>query len=741
MIGPNPPATASVVSSGLPARAPDSWRRLVLISLALGAAILLAYGNSFSAGLTLDNKVLLAQDPRIREWSLHNLGLIFRQNYWWPYAMSDLYRPLTTLSYLANYALLGNADRVAGYHAINLLLHWANAGLVFLILRRLTGRTPLAVLAAALFAVHPVNVESVTNIVGRADLLVALFLLAGGWCYLRAAARDGRAKLPWLAGAGGAIGLGVLAKENAVMIVAFVVLYDALWRWPLLPGPTWRERLPVAVREFVLRGWIVFLPAVGLFVGLRLWLLHNSPVYSQLFVDNPIAHAGPWQGFMTAIKVIGQYLGLLVLPARLSCDYSYNQIPLFGEAAHWWEGLSAWLSLAVVAGFLVAGGRVWRRQPVFTFGVLFFFLMLLPTSNLFVPIGSIMAERFLYLPSIGFGLVAALALQPMGAARAARCPVEEPWRSWAALALPVLLVLALALRTQVRNADWHDDLSLWKSAVAASPDSFKTHKGYSNALWDAGRDEPAIDAAIARAEIGLAVLDARPLTAERRDNTLFHDLGLYYRTKGEFLDRRGQPGEARRFYQKAVDILVRAREVDRWVDEAARQALRRRGRREAELPDFGNYRIYWELGLTYVRLGQWSEAEAAGRYLQRLLPGEVTGYLLVSAALFGLGHPDQATVQTLAALVLQPTAAEAWLNLQRCYDAMGLKPSPVARQGSAYLLDDAIPSVRGQLVEACVTLVRNCEAARRPEEAKAMRDIAVQRYHVPAAVFDATALR
>jgi hypothetical protein len=72
---------------------------------------------------------------------------------------------------------------------------------------------------------------------------------------------------------------------------------------------------------------------------------------------------------------------------------------------------------------------------------------------------------------------------------------------------------------------------------------------------------------------------------------------------------------------------------------------------------------------------------------------------------------------------------------------MGLKPSPIARQGSAYLLDDAIPSVRGQLVEACVTLVRNCEAARRPEEAKAMRDIAVQRYHVPAAVFDATALR
>ena len=197
-----------------------AWRTLVLLGLALGLVTLLTYSNSFEAGLTLDNTVVITQDPRIREWNGQNLRLIFQENYWWPYAASDLYRPLTTLSYLGNYAVLGNGPRVAGYHWVNFLLHWANAWLVLVILRRLTARPGVALLAAALFAVHPVNVESVTNIIGRADLLAAFSILAGGWCYLRAAGVSGLRKLPWLGGVALLACAGVLMKESAVMIGA-----------------------------------------------------------------------------------------------------------------------------------------------------------------------------------------------------------------------------------------------------------------------------------------------------------------------------------------------------------------------------------------------------------------------------------------------------------------------------------------------------------------------------------------
>src|SRR5207248_2970921 len=116
-------------------------------------------------------------------------------------------------------SVLGNGENVTGYHVGNVLLHWVNTWLVFLIVRHLSGRLDIGALSAALFAVHPVNTEAVTNVVGRADLLAALAVLFGGWCYLRG----------WLVGLAVAACAGVLAKENAVMIVAFVVLYDVLW--------------------------------------------------------------------------------------------------------------------------------------------------------------------------------------------------------------------------------------------------------------------------------------------------------------------------------------------------------------------------------------------------------------------------------------------------------------------------------------------------------------------------------
>jgi len=724
-------------SSASASRPVATWRTLALFGLALGLVTLLTYSNSFEAGLTLDNTVVLTQDPRIREWNGQNLRLIFQENYWWPYTASDLYRPLTTLSYLFNYAVLGNGPRVAGYHWVNFLLHWANAWLVLVILHRLTARPGVALLAAALFAVHPVNVESVTNIIGRADLLAALSILAGGWCYLRAAGVQGLRKLPWLGGVALIACVGVLMKESAVMIGAFVLLYDWLWRWPELPGKTWRERLPAAAREFGLKGWIALVPAVCLLLWARHRLLYASPVYGQSFVDNPIAYAGAFPGFMTALKVIGRYLGLLVLPGTLSCDYSYSQIPLFGEAAHWWEDLYAWVSLASMAALVWAAVRVRRSHVLFTWGTLFFFLLLLPTSNLLVSIGSIMAERFLYLPSLGFCLVAALALRPMGGALA-RLGVKDPrWQPRAALALPMLVVAVFALRTHVRNADWRDDLALWKSAVAAAPDSFKTHKGYANALWDAGRNEPALDAAIARAEMGLAVLDRRPLVKERRDNTLFYDLGMYYRLKGDFLNQRGQPGEAGRFYQKSVDILLRAQEVDHWVNEASHRASLRRGRPAEELADVGNFRIYLQLGQSCLQLGNWAGAETAGRYAQRLAPNDMGGYMLVSAAVFAAGRHDAAAILTLEALVLQPANAEAWANLAKCYAALGLVPAPIGSQGSNHVLDDSNPVLRRQLNEACVALFRNFEQARQPQEAQALRELAITRYHVPAGDFGA----
>src|SRR5262249_50018907 len=152
------------------------------------------YLNSFSAGFTLDSKALILDDARVHEATRANVALIVDRSYWWPQGESGLYRPLTTLSYLFNYAVLGNHDRPAASHARNLTVHVVNVLLAFALLVRLTGRgqegrdgqerldehaTWVCASIAAVWAVHPLSTEAVTNIVGRADLLAATGVLAG----------------------------------------------------------------------------------------------------------------------------------------------------------------------------------------------------------------------------------------------------------------------------------------------------------------------------------------------------------------------------------------------------------------------------------------------------------------------------------------------------------------------------------------------------------------------------------
>ncbi len=182
--------------TGTKKAAPD--RRHFPAAAALCVLTLAAYSNSFSSGFVFDNRGLLLEDPRIREASAENLGLIFQHNYWWPYGESSVYRPVATLSYLLNYAVLGNGQEPAGYHWINLLLHLGNVLLVYALARRLIKQFWPPVFVAAVWAVHPVLTESVTNMIGRADLLAAMATLSGLLFYFEEHRSRGYITRRWL---------------------------------------------------------------------------------------------------------------------------------------------------------------------------------------------------------------------------------------------------------------------------------------------------------------------------------------------------------------------------------------------------------------------------------------------------------------------------------------------------------------------------------------------------------------
>src|ERR1035437_2408036 len=206
--------------------------RQLFAIVALCAVTLLAYANSFSSGFVLDNRGILLQDPRTREATTENLKLILQHTYWWPYGESGLYRPFTTLTYLFNYAILGNGDHPAGYHWINFLLHAANVLLVYALGLRLAGWRSAAS-TAALWAVHPVLTESVTNMVGRADLLAGMAVLGGWLLYRKSTESSGWRRWAYLGALSATTAIGVFSKESAVTVLPVIVLYEAIW---------WKER-------------------------------------------------------------------------------------------------------------------------------------------------------------------------------------------------------------------------------------------------------------------------------------------------------------------------------------------------------------------------------------------------------------------------------------------------------------------------------------------------------------------
>src|SRR5579875_3880528 len=279
---PRRPAASRRENQQPASRRGHAWRLALLWVVLAGA-----YSNSFDAGLVFDNKPVIAEDPRIQAATARNAGLILHGDYWYRAPTSGLYRPLTTFSYLFNYAVLGNDANPPGYHAINLALHAGNATLVYFLGFEIFA-SPLMSLA-----------------------LAALGVLAGLLCHMKTRRWAG------VAGIGIAQAVGIFSKENAIVLPALMVLYDFRCR----PRKAWRV-WPYASAAL----------AIALFFAMR---AATHPHFLINFQENPLSGAGFFAARLTAFKVIGKFLWLFVWPAALAADYSYNAVPVFGSGG--WE--------------------------------------------------------------------------------------------------------------------------------------------------------------------------------------------------------------------------------------------------------------------------------------------------------------------------------------------------------------------------------------------------------------------
>ena len=593
-----------------------------------------AYSNSFQTALVFDGAKIVTQDSRIRAVTPENIRLIWSEEYWYKGAPSGLYRPLTTFSFLLNYAALGNGPNPAGYHWTNFVLHGINVTLVYALGILIFADPALALALAALWGLHPLLTDSVTNIAGRADLLAALGVLAALLCYMKSTAAQGRRRLAWLAAMVAAQAAGLLAKENAAVLPALMLVYDLAWP----ERATWRARAPAYA-------------ALALPFGL--WLYLRSQVQTHMlihFMENPLVSAGFLAARLTAIKVAGKLLWLFVWPARLSADYSYNAIRLFGwHVFEWEEDAKAVIALAVClsAALLVLRWRH-RRKPLFFF-LAFFFIALVPTANLVILIGSIMAERFAYLPSLGLAGCAVVALHML----AGRLPFKPAASARAASIGLAFVCLGLAARTYTRNLDWRDELSFWTSTANVSRGSARPHNNLGETL---ARMPGRLPDAIAEFEAALRILPDYADAHYNLGNALAQMPGRGPDAMGEY--RRALRIEPD-FAQAHINLgNLLAQIPGRGPDAIAQFEAALRG--DPDLAD-----AHYNLG-TILALMPGREPDAAAQFQAtlRIQPDSAKAHNNLGSVLAQMpGRQADAIAEYQAALRLQPGYAKAHYNL------------------------------------------------------------------------------
>jgi tetratricopeptide (TPR) repeat protein len=693
-------------SPGKAAAAPRAPHPAAIHLLLLAAVIgftCLAYANSFHAPFLLDNDEIVLKDVRIHAVTPVQLHRILTQQYW-ATANNGLYRPLTTLSFLLDYAVLGQGEDPYGYHCLNFILHAVNIALVYALGLAIFKRIPAALLLSALWGLHPVLTESVTNIVGRSDMLAAFAVLAALLCHRRALGATGACRAAWLLAIALVTAAGIFSKESAIVVVAVLAIYD----FAFASASDWRSRLA---------GYAAASIPCLIYLYVRWQVLANAPSLDTTFCENPLLGAGFWTARITAIKVIGKYFALLVWPASLSWDYSYNQIPLFGWGlGNWedWKALAALLGCALAA---MAALRSWRSRPPVLFAVAFFFVTLSPTSNLLILIGTIMGERFLYLPSVGFTVALVWVLDALWR----RAPAAQPLYRYGAVAGLGILLIAFAARTYGRNADWLDPQRFWLSEAAVAPESYKANITAAVDTYLGTREDML--RSVRYAERSLAILDGLP--DSRNAPGAYRDAGTFYLSLG---DRTAAPGaggvspgaEALAWYRKSLQALLRSERIELAWDAHYRAENTLRGHPGlTSLPA----KLYLDLGRVYLRLSDTPHAQAAferGRALE-----SDPDLLEELASLYRTaGQPRQAAAALVEAMAVAPQRPGLAATLVELYRQIDPQGCAVTVQDGMPGLNPDCPLVHGDICGASRHVIASYLRRGQQFEAASIRRIA-----------------
>lgn len=419
-------------SAPAPAWYKHTWWLIPMIAI-------LIYIPSFNADFTLDDVLIVEDNTFVK--SLDQIPAIWTSHYWAgkvDATDTGLYRPLTLTTYNLQYALTGESP--AAFHILNILLHalvclmvMTMASLLFLDFR-------LVIISGLLFAIHPIHTEAVAGIVGRAEILAALFILTSMVCYHQWRQKG---EIKWLVLMLVSTLAAITSKEHGFLMIAIMALQETYYYFTTKTF-SWSER----------KKWIAFGSVAILSLGM--WMVRSS-ITGPTASHELWANVGSADLMATSVRTSAEYIGLHLWPFPLSADYWIDEVPIVG-----FGNVKVLFGVFVILGMLSLAYYLRRKLPVASWGILFFFLMLLPVSNFVFAAGFLKAERILYIPSIGLILLMSVMLTKVLDLKSGRIP---------GFILLGLFLLLFTWRSWTRSGDWKNNYTLAVATLQTSPNS------------------------------------------------------------------------------------------------------------------------------------------------------------------------------------------------------------------------------------------------------------------------------
>ena len=636
------------VSKPSPPTGGASPRGLILEIVIFATLLLLAYSNHFHNSFHFDDSHTIVDNAAIRD--LRNIPRFFTDAATFSALPSNQsYRPLVSTTLAIDYALAGGlnpfwfqlSDFLSFIAEVILLALVTNALLDAHLPLRSNAQLSLA--AAALYALHPANADTVNYIIARSDVLSTLAVLASfAWAQRSWGRSSGAlAALP--------AAIGVLAKPPAAIFAPLFGLYACMFP---VAGASPRKRIARVILAFVLCG------AATAFV-------------SRMTPKGWVAGANDSAAYLRAQPYVGLlYFKDFLWPSGLSADYDLQPF-VSASGVRFWAGIVFTLLLAVATVWSCARPRL----RVIGFGLAWFILALLPTSLL--PMAEVMNDHRTFFPYAG------LAMALAGAAQLALAPMLR-WPRIAAGAVcgvVVLCYLGAAFGTYERNRDWKDEESLWRDVTLKSPGNGRGLMNYGNTRMEKGDYASALDY-FHRAQVlmpaypvllvNIAIAEnatGHPAEAERHfQQALAEAPGVpdSYDFYARWLIEQQRDAEAAALLEKALAISP--------GDVTAREYLAglRQGRADSDA--VGSDR-YLNLSLSLYQRGDYAGAISAAESALRLNPASAEAWNNMGAAYNSLGHYATASVVLEEALRLKPSLAIARNNLDYARRMMAAPPA------------------------------------------------------------------